>query len=468
MNNFEDHIKRKLKNHTSPVDTDALWNSISEDIPKEEERKKRGIFFLFLFGLGIAGGMMFIYSNLSYQGELAHYFHKKTDTPLLAEDIHYENNMNSRHDDMMPPNFGYHVFDNNIASKLVTSNRIESTQASFINTVIFSTLSIEKDEIREGNSTNTFTSKSIAHQIEEPTTIAKEIIATVVQTNKSLMPVDLLDAEVFAMDDETIEKIVIEEYKEEEEVEKEKKKVKMAIGFTTGYSSSKSSFSTDLNKYEYYAIKRSNLEEHKNTMTLSGDFVLFFHNNIRFRTGVEYTRITELFSYYKNKSSLSSSKNSPEESVTNSSFNTNSSGENGNDDDTLPLFTSTRQLEFQSTNQHHFIDIPLIVGYEVGKKKLSLLIETGLSVKIRVASKGYLFLLDGNYANLNTIEPIFNRKINVASYTGLSLNYDLGKRTQLKLGGHFKYNPFSITKKNYPVKQKYRSTGIHIGILHQL
>ena len=37
MNRFEDHINKKLKNHASSVDTDALWNSIADDIPKEKE-----------------------------------------------------------------------------------------------------------------------------------------------------------------------------------------------------------------------------------------------------------------------------------------------------------------------------------------------------------------------------------------------------------------------------------------------
>ena len=463
MNNFENHIKRKLKNHKSSVDTDALWNSISEDIPKEEDRKKRGAFFFFLFGLGIAGGMIFIYSNPSYQNDLAAYFYNNaTDTPLLTEDIYYENNMNFQHDDMMPPMFGHHVSDNNdVENKLIASKYI-NTQASF--PTLFSNTNKE-DNINNTTIPALPNSLLQAKTEEESITTIKEIAA--IESHEWLASVDLLDAQVFAMNDlDEIENIFIDE----EEIVKEKEKVKMAIGFTTGYSSSKSNFSADLAKHKYYAVKRGKSEEHKSTMTISSDFVLSFHNNMRFRTGLEYTRISELFSYYKSQSSLSSSSNRPEETAANSSIDSNLSSTGGNENNAIPssLSSSTRQLEFQSTNQHHFINIPLIVGYEVGKKRLSLLVEAGVNINMRAASKGYILLLDGGYDNLKNTEPVFNRNINIISYTGLSLNYDLSDRTQLKLGGNFKLNPFSITKKNSPIKQKYNSTGIHIGILHQL
>jgi hypothetical protein len=471
MNRFEDHIKRKIKNHSSPLDTDALWNSISGDIPKEEDRKKRGVFFLFLFGLGIIGGMTFIYSNPASQNELANYFYNNLNTPLIAEDIYYENNMDFQHNDMMPPMFGHHISDNNdVERKLVASKHIKSVQPSFINTVIFSTLFLNKKKEEKIDHTTIFALQNslIQSKIEEELSIAlKEI--TAIKSHESLASVDLLDAEVLAMNDEEIENISIDKY-EEEEIEKEKKKVKMAIGFTTGYSSSTSIFSTDLAKYNYYARSRSNREEQKGMMTISGDFVLSFHNNMRFRTGLEYTRIAELFSSYSSQDNVSDPSNRPEESTNNSSTDYNLNSNEGNDSNVNTPSSSgnARQLEFQSTNQHHFIDIPLIAGYEIGKRKLSLLVETGLSLSIRAASKGNILLLDGSYTNLKNTAPVFNRNINITSYTGLSLNYDLNNRTQLKLGGHFKYNPFSITRKDYPIKQKYRSTGIHIGILHQL
>lgn len=462
MNNFEDHIKKRLKNHTSQVDTDALWNSISEDIPKEEERKKRGIFFLFFLGLGIAGVIISMYANSFYQN---------ITTSLIAEDIYYERNMNYQHNDMMPPTFDYQIDDSNNQELLSSVSSHVDAPTSYSNESIFSNIDLGANEYTKSNNTdiiipvrNTF----VPVQKQE-LLIAKEETKTI-PSHEWLKAVDLLDAEVLAMNDpELLEDITIE--KESKEVTKDKKKVTIALGFTSGYSSSKSNFSTDLSKFKYYAIKRGNLEKHKGTMTLSGDLVFSFQNNMKFRTGVEYTRISESFNYYgRQYIPITLATNSETTTSSNALFINRDPNENAIINNSIATNASNaiKELIIGSTNRHHFIDIPFIAGYEVGKKKVSLLVEAGVNVNIRTISKGYILLEDGSYAKLSETKPVFNKNTKLSTYTGLSLNYDLGNNTQLKLGGHLRFNPFSITKKDNVLKQKYRSTGIHIGILHQL
>lgn len=273
MKRFEDHIKNRLKNHRSPVDTDALWNSISEDIPKGEERKKRGLFFLFIFGLGITGGIIFIYSNPSYQKELATYFHTNAHTLPLAEDIYYENNVDFQHYDMMPPVSGNHSTDeiHHQGMQPSTFDKIIPIKQS-LNTSVFPNIFFNNDndnnKIEQEDNSLIFASQYSSSKAEIVTIPIKE--TTNAMSQELLAAVDLLDAEVVAIEESTenIKNIVISNDDDGNEKEgkpgsKERKKVKVALGFTTGYSSSKAKFSTDLAKFNYYASKRSRLEEHK-------------------------------------------------------------------------------------------------------------------------------------------------------------------------------------------------------------
>lgn len=174
-----------------------------------------------------------------------------------------------------------------------------------------------------------------------------------------------------------------------------------------------------------------------------------FNNSMSVRAGVNYSQINEKFKF----------------SQGNLVQITYIIGPNG---DTLGSYTTTGTRYKTTINKYRSVDVPVVVGYEIGNGKWHANINAGVVVNIYSWQKGDV--LDTAYQPVNITtgknsSPYqFKTNAGVGFTGGVSVYYKLNDRLHLMAEPYFRYNFSPISKENITLKQKYQTAGIRLGI----
>ncbi len=483
MSNFEEHIRRKLGHYPSEVDTNALWESIKEDIPKEEDKKKRVIFFFWLFGLGLFGGMAswWLYQNNGTQ---------------LANQVHTDKEYSQ--DNPQETNLGHHVSGADEALESFLENEIPFSNKNKL--VSHTETSLLNTESAKGNWNVNFNkdhflphSTTLGH-IPTITSIksSEPILVSSIPTKKvALASLEVVSTEKKEETEEDMDAIpyllaVLAEEKEIDDLENElspdafeeeanikvdnHKKLKLQAGFHVTYGASNSIIYAKSDTYDDYAELRRNTERAISTVELGVDFNILFKNGLTMRTGLTHTRIKEKMKYtitpnsipgyHQGNNDLEGKETSSAWSGSSNDPNTNSSGNNGSPQ------TSNNPIKFNHDNLYTMTDIPLVMGYQqaIGKR-VGIQFEAGTYINLYSSASGFIVHPNTKIYKLDLGE-IRSHKNNIllSTYTGLNLNYQASSKLALRVGAHYRFTPFSITGKNYSLNQKYATYGLHAGM----
>ncbi|MEE9437618.1 MAG: hypothetical protein V3V14_01380 [Saprospiraceae bacterium] len=85
MNNKEKHIINTIRSHREDIDLDSLWNNIANDIPKQEKRKDKFVWWFFGLFIMVSIATIFYYSNAN----------RNTDAPSNKNIVVHQNNDNN-------------------------------------------------------------------------------------------------------------------------------------------------------------------------------------------------------------------------------------------------------------------------------------------------------------------------------------------------------------------------------------
>jgi hypothetical protein len=116
-------------------------------------------------------------------------------------------------------------------------------------------------------------------------------------------------------------------------------------------------------------------------------------------------------------------------------------------------------------NRFDYIEIPLLFGYQFGKKRILLEIAAGPSFGFLVNARGVILNTKENnvYEIISKNDYPMNKNIFNFVFR-LKLAYRLNEDWDIFIQPNIKYNLNSVFSKDFPVIQKYNSSGINLGV----
>jgi len=133
----------------------------------------------------------------------------------------------------------------------------------------------------------------------------------------------------------------------------------------------------------------------------------------------------------------------------------------------IVAFTSEPGLShFQIGYVHHYIEVPLVLNYIVGKNKLKLISSFGVSMNVLVSSKIKSILYYENSSNKTTYSNMENefetyKKFNLTPSVSIGVEYQINAKTSIKVQPTFNYSILNII--DAPISAHLWSTGIQFG-----
>jgi len=198
-----------------------------------------------------------------------------------------------------------------------------------------------------------------------------------------------------------------------------------------------------------YLQKRKESTKFKSGFSAGVRYTRVFNNSMSVRGGVNYSQINEKFTFNQGN-------------VVQVTYIINNNG------DTVGSYTTTGARYKTTINRYRSIDIPVVVGYELGNGKLHANINAGAIVNIYSWQKGDVLDATGNPVSITTgknSSPYqFKTNAGVGFIGAVSVYYKLTDRLHIMAEPYFRYNLSPMNKESITLKQKYQTAGLRLGI----
>ena len=198
-----------------------------------------------------------------------------------------------------------------------------------------------------------------------------------------------------------------------------------------------------------YLQKRKESTKFKSAFSAGVRYTKVFNNSMSVRGGVNYSQINEKFSFNQGN-------------VVQVTYIINNNG------DTIGSYTTTGARYKTTINRYRSIDIPIMVGYELGNGKLHANINAGPVINIYSWQKGDVLDASGNPVSITTGKnksPYqFKTNAGIGFIGAVSVYYKLNDRLHIMAEPYFRYNLSSMNKESITLKQKYQTAGLRLGI----
>ncbi len=198
-----------------------------------------------------------------------------------------------------------------------------------------------------------------------------------------------------------------------------------------------------------YLQKRKESTKFKSGFSAGVRYTKVFNNSMSVRAGVNYSQINEKFTFNQGN-------------VVQVTYIINNNG------DTIGSYTTTGSRNKTTINRYRSVDIPLVVGYELGNGKLHANINAGAIVNIYSWQKGDVLDASGNPVSITTgkgSSPYqFKTNAGIGFIAAVSVYYKLNNRLHIMAEPYFRYNLSQMNKESITLKQKYQTAGLRLGI----
>lgn len=478
---FENKIKQELSGHRAEVDIDALWKSIEPEVDainRSRRKNRRGFFWLFLAGASLlAGGAGFYFWNQT-SGSPA------INNPTLPVGDAVATAENNARDFKNPELI---VAENKLHSIDPPSGRGETgskpnTSASPTGHPTWQTFT--PDGIKKPLKKSAETGAGFSGQPEQPLGSSLSVssekkalqegnsgtageMGKNVQADALNLPYALpLPGIPFFKTGENIGKTGLSETSnpksnvnpvaasaEETPTPPRKKQFHFSlaanggISFTKRELSLRDSVSTDLLNI------RERTEKQLETSHFGLQFNTRHRSGLEFTTGLQYTRIVELFNYNE--------KITRTDSIIGVAYY----AINPNNDtipvmDLIPRTTHTTILK-KYYNRYTMLDIPVLVGFYKEKYGWVYGVQTGIFANISLKATGRVL---HNDIEDEAISSRFKSRVGISYYIGLGGGYKFGNNLEINVSPYLRYFPGDFAKDSYPISQKYTLVGMDARI----
>ncbi len=198
-----------------------------------------------------------------------------------------------------------------------------------------------------------------------------------------------------------------------------------------------------------YLQKRKESSAFKSGFSAGVRYTKVFNNSMSVRGGVNYSQINEKFTLNQGN-------------VVQVTYIINNNG------DTIGSYTTTGTRHKTTINRYRSIDIPVVVGYELGNGKLHANINAGAVVNIYSWQNGDVLDVSGSPVSITTgkgSSPYqFKTNAGVGFIGAVSVYYKLNDRLHIMAEPYFRYNFTPMNKETITLKQKYQTAGLRLGI----
>lgn len=198
-----------------------------------------------------------------------------------------------------------------------------------------------------------------------------------------------------------------------------------------------------------YLQKRKESTTFKSGFSAGLRYTRVFNNSMSIRGGVNYSQINEKFTYNQGN-------------IVQVTYIINSNG------DTVGSFTTTGTRYKTTINKYRSIDIPVVVGYELGNGRLHANINAGAVINIYSWQNGDVLDTAGKPVSITTGKSStpyqFKTNAGVGFIGAVSVYYKLNDRLHIMAEPYFRYNFSPMNKESITLKQKYQTAGLRLGI----
>jgi len=174
-----------------------------------------------------------------------------------------------------------------------------------------------------------------------------------------------------------------------------------------------------------------------------------FTNGVSVRTGINFSQINEKFSY-------------AQDNVVQIIYVINTQG------DTTDSYYVRGTRYKHSYNHFRTIDVPLLVGYEMGNDRLRANINAGAVVNIYSWQQGETLDNNGNPVSITTGKPDnpyqYKTNVGIGFTAGASLYYKLNDRLYAMAEPYFRYNFSPMNKEVLSIQERFTTIGLRLGI----
>lgn len=213
-----------------------------------------------------------------------------------------------------------------------------------------------------------------------------------------------------------------------------------------------------------YLSKRKASTKFASAFSAGVRYTKVFDNGTSVRSGVNYTQVNEKFIYF-NPNEIKNV------TVITTRVIIRAPGDTVYINDTLQ-YQQTGSRTKTTYNRYRNIDVPLLIGYEVGNGKIHANINAGVIINVYSWYKGDV--LDSLYQPVNITTGKgnsiyqFKNNIGVGFLGSVSLYYRLADNLHLLLEPYFRYNLSPMSKQNLNLQQKTNIAGLRVGLRFDL
>ena len=475
---FKNKVKDDLSAHRSEVEVDALWSAIEpqvDAINHAKRKKRRGFIWLLFAGVLLAGGT-------------AGYFFLGNTNDI--ENVIVENHFKEKNDEINNKNLA----EEKPKEKITETSTIENKTTEINEQLIVS----ENKTVRQSNLTD---KGSGAERIKNKTGIIaenklnknnegindfekKEIVLTndfinaisendaetflknkpkKINQRTKVFSVPYLPAKKLELPDVLPPSIKVSESKgaanvlAEENTEPgglpekplKQKKIQFSVGLNGGISYADRNLGGRATDSIGLLGLREIYEKQLETSHLGVQFAVEHKSGLSFTTGLQYTRMVELYE-----------RNEVVE-VVDSIFGVAYYAVLPNNDTTAVMgvvpHTTISTLEKRYYNKYRMLDIPLLVGYRRVMNDWSLGAQAGVFANISINTEGRVLK---NEIGEEELKEIIKSNIGLSYYAGFSVGYLLNENIEISVSPYGRYFSKSFTKDDYGLSQKYFLVGL--------
>ncbi|GAB2838596.1 outer membrane beta-barrel protein [Ferruginibacter profundus] len=198
-----------------------------------------------------------------------------------------------------------------------------------------------------------------------------------------------------------------------------------------------------------YLQKRKESTKFSSAYSAGIRYTKVFGNGMSIRTGINYSQINEKFTFVQGN-------------LVQITYIINANG------DTTGSYITTGTRYKTTINKFRTIDVPVLIGYEMGNGRLHANINAGIIVNAYSWQKGDV--LDTAFRPVSittgkTSSPYqFKTNIGVGFMAGASFYYKLNDKIHVLAEPYFRYNLSPMSKEKLTLTQKYNSAGIRLGL----
>ena len=202
-----------------------------------------------------------------------------------------------------------------------------------------------------------------------------------------------------------------------------------------------------------YLQKRKESTKFSSAYSAGVRYTRVFGNGMSIRTGINYSQINEKFTYVQGN-------------LVQITYIIDANG------DTTGSYITTGTRYKTTHNKFRTIDVPLLIGYELGNGKFHANINAGVIINAYSWQKGEV--LDSAFKPVSITTGKANSpyqyktNIGMGFMAGVSVYYKLNEKVHVLAEPYFRYSLSPMSKENLTFKQKYNTAGLRLGLRFDL